>query len=287
MPVRVDSHIHLQPHGERPPVDRERIERYVRCARANGVDAIALTEHLFRFREAYDLLNGWWEHEPNPSLAAATAAYWDDHVNLSLTDYVRLIEEAKADGLPVYLGLEMDWIPGRADDLRRLLAPFAWDIVLGSVHWIGGFLIDTSDWLDEWERRGADRVFGEYAALIAELADSGLADVLAHSDLPKLWGHQPASFEPLHETIVAAALRSGCAIEINTSGLRVPAAEIYPAQAVLRRARESGIPITLASDAHFPERIGLSFDKAQEWAERAGYREFSSYVQRRRRTHPF
>src|SRR3712207_9471076 len=34
----VDCHVHLQPHGERPPVDRERVERYVEHARANGVD---------------------------------------------------------------------------------------------------------------------------------------------------------------------------------------------------------------------------------------------------------
>ena len=285
--MRVDSHVHLQPHGERPPVDRDRIELYVRCARANGVDAIALTEHLFRFREAYDLLGGWWESDPNPSLAAATAAYWDDHVNLSLPEYVRLIEDAKADGLPVYLGLEMDWIPGRADDLRRLVAPYAWDIVLGSVHWIGGFLIDSRDFLDEWERRGADRVFAEYCALIADLADSHLADVLAHADLPKLWGHEPASFVPLHDTIVAAAARGGCAIEINTNGLRVPAAEIYPAEAVLRAARAADIPVTLASDAHIPERIGLSFDKARERAEAAGYSEFSAYSGRKRVAHAF
>lgn len=285
--MRVDSHVHLQPHGERPVVDRERIERYVSCARANGVDAVALTEHLFRFREAYDLLGGWWESDPNPSLAAAAAAYWDDHVNLSLPEYVRLIEEAKADGLPVYLGLEMDWIPGRADDLRRLLAPYAWDVVLGSVHWVGAFLIDSSDYLDEWERRGADAIFAEYSALLGDLADSGLADVLAHSDLPKLFGHQPSSFQPLHDTIVAAATRGGCAIEINTAGLRVPAAEIYPAQPVLRRAYEAGIPITLASDAHFPERIGMSFDKAREWAQQAGYHEFSAYTGRKRVAHPF
>src|SRR5207249_4124028 len=103
--MRIDAHTHLQPHGEAPVVDRARIERYVERAGRNGVDVVAFTEHLFRFREAYELLYGWWDADPNPALAAATRAYWQDHVNLSLAEYVRLIEEAKADGLPVRLGL--------------------------------------------------------------------------------------------------------------------------------------------------------------------------------------
>ena len=57
----VDSHVHLQPHGEAPPMTRERIEQYVDAARTNDVGQIALTEHLFRFREAFELLYDWWE----------------------------------------------------------------------------------------------------------------------------------------------------------------------------------------------------------------------------------
>ncbi|MGI8554356.1 MAG: PHP domain-containing protein, partial [Dehalococcoidia bacterium] len=209
----IDSHVHLQPHGERPPVDRARLDRYVDTASRNGVEAICITEHLFRFREAYELLEGWWNDDPNPSLAAATKAYWQDHVNLTMADYVRLIEEAKTDGLPVFLGLEMDWIPGREDALRRLLQPYAWDVVLGSVHWIGAFPFDNEDFLEEWERRDTDDIFREYSHLLLELAGSHLADVLAHSDLPKLFGHRPSSFTPLHHAIVAAAAGSGYALE--------------------------------------------------------------------------
>ena len=49
---------------------RERIELYVHAARANGVERIAITEHLFRFQEAFDLLAGWWDEDrDNPALA--------------------------------------------------------------------------------------------------------------------------------------------------------------------------------------------------------------------------
>lgn len=284
--MRVDAHVHLQPHGEQPPVDRARIDRYVEHARRNGVDVLVFTEHLFRFREAYDLLAGWWEVDPNPLLVEATRRYWLDHVNLSLPEYVRLIEAAKADGLPVRVGLELDWIPGRAEDLHRLLAPYAWDCVLGSVHWIGAFLIDDETSLPEWERRDVAQVWREYGQLVEELAGAGLVDVLAHPDVVKVFGHRPADEQPLHRQIVAAAARHGLALEINTNGLRKPVGEIYPHPELLRLARAAGVPVTLASDAHTPERVGAWFEQAAAAARTAGYEAYVAFERRQPRLVP-
>jgi histidinol-phosphatase (PHP family) len=269
--MRVDAHVHLQPHGEAPPVDRARIEQYVRCAQANGVDVVVFTEHLFRFREAYELLNGWWDADPNPALAAATHAYWLDHVNLSLVEYVRLIEQAKAEGLPVRLGMELDWIPGRAEDLRALLKPYDWDCILGSVHSIGGFLFDVEEQIGEWDNRVIAEVWDAYAQLVEDLADAQLVDVLAHPDVIKVFGHRPADEEPLRRRIIAAAKRNGLALEVNTNGLRKPVGELYPHPEMLRAARAAGVPITLASDAHTPERVGLRFAEGIAAARAAGY----------------
>ena len=283
-----DSHVHLQPHGERPPITIERVRRYVEAASANGIARIALTEHLFRFREAYELLHGWWDTDSaDPALSAVAHAYWKDHVSVDVADYVRVVEEAKSAGLPVLLGIEMDWLSGRADDLRRFLAPYDWDIVLGSVHWIGAWQIDTPagvNWA-EWERRSIDEVHAEYASLLRELASSKLSDVLAHPDLPKIHGHRPASFTPLHEAIVEAATDGGCAVELNSNGYNAPVAEAYPALPVIERAHDAGLAITLASDAHTPERVGERFDDLAELAAQAGYQECASFEARRPVTH--
>ena len=279
----VDSHVHLQPHGERPPITMERIRRYVEAASANGVAQIALTEHLFRFREAYELLHGWWDADSaDPALSAIAHAYWKDHASVDVADYVRVVEEAKSAGLPVLLGIEMDWLSGRAADLRRFLAPYDWDIVLGSVHWIGAWQIDTPDGVNwaEWEQRSIDNVHADYASLLRELASSKLSDVLAHPDLPKLFGHRPSSFTPLHEAIVGAAAAGSCAVEMNSNGYNTPLGEAYPALPVLERANAAGLSITFASDAHRPERVGERFDDLAALAAAAGYREFLSYEQR-------
>ncbi len=280
----VDSHVHLQPHGEKPPMDRARIEAYVEAAQAAGVNTLAITEHLFRFREAKEILYRWWdESDGDSALVAAARAYVEDEVSGSASDYVREVEAAKAAGLPVLLGLEMDWIPGRADDLRRFLEPYDWDVVLGAVHWIGPWGFDQE--ADSWEGRDTDAAFADYAALLRDLAASGLCDVLAHPDLPKVFGHRPSSFTPLHTAIVEAASAGGCAVEVNSNGYRKPVAEPYPALPVLERAHAAGLPITLASDAHRPEHVGQRFDDLATLAARAGYEEYFSFRERKPERH--
>ena len=277
-----DCHTHLQPHGQAPPMTVERIEAYVEAGRARGVERIAITEHLFRFEEAYKALHGWWDDDPDAHLAGLARAYWEDHVSGSVADYVRTVEAAKRKGLPVLLGLEMDWIHGREDALAAFLKPYDWDIVIGSVHYIGSWGFDCDEFMAEWARRDVADVWSDYGALVRELAESGLADVLAHPDLPKVFGHRPADETPLHSAILAGAAVNGTAIELNSNGLRKKCGEIYPALALVERAHAAGLPVTLASDAHTPDRVGANFDDLIAWARRAGYREASAFVGRAR-----
>jgi histidinol-phosphatase (PHP family) len=268
----VDCHVHLQPHGEKPPMTLERIELYVRAAEAHGVEKVCLTEHLFRFEEAYRALHGWWDVDPDGRLAGMVGEYFKDHVSGSVAEYVRVVEEAKSRGLPVLLGLEMDWLPGKGEELRNFLAPYDWDIVLGSVHYVGAFGIDDPAFLFEWERRNAATVWDEYGASMRELGESGMADVLTHPDVLKKFGHRPPDETPLHAAIVAGAVATGTAIELNTNGLRT-CKEIFPALPLVERAKAAGLSITLASDAHVPALVGHGFEEGVGWARRAGYGE--------------
>ena len=281
----IDCHTHLQPHGQAPPMTVERIEEYVRVAQSRGVERICITEHLFRFEEANRMLHGWWDDDPDPTLAGMVKQYWGDHVSGSVADYVRVVEEAKRAGLPVLLGLEMDWIHDRADTLRKFLAPYDWDIVLGSVHYIGAWGFDDTRFLEQWRIRDIATAWSDYAALVRELAETGLADTLSHPDLPKVFGHRPPDETPLHDAILEGARATGAAIELNSNGLRKRCAEIYPSMPLLERAYAYGLPITLASDAHTPDRVGSNFDELVAWARTAGYDEASYFEARERRAY--
>ena len=74
---------------------------------------------------------------------------------LSLEKYIEVILEAKEAGLPVLLGLEVDFFPESIDAVLDFIAPYPWDVLLGSVHWIDGWWFDRPHSEYEWERLGA------------------------------------------------------------------------------------------------------------------------------------
>ena len=59
-----------------------------------------------------------------------------------------------------------------------------------------------------------------------------------------------------------AAAEAGCAIELNTAGLRKDCREIYPSREILELAFQKNVPITFGSDAHAPDEVGMNFAEA-------------------------
>lgn len=241
----VDYHMHLRDEGERIAHTVDAAERFAETAAARGVDEIGFSEHVYYFGATRSL----W-----------TLPYQTERCVYDLEDYVEAVLEAKRRGLPVKLGLEVDWWPPHEDELAALLAPYPWDFLLGSVHWLGEESVDSRPGLSDAR---------PYYAAVAEAARSGHFDVLSHLDLVKIFGLRP---EPAHyDGLVEAVVDSGCAVEVSTAGWRKPVGEVYPAPALLRAVRERGVPITLASDAHVPRLVGEDFDRAMALAREAGY----------------
>ena len=60
-------------------------------------------------------------------------------LDMSLDKYVDAILAAKERGLPVKLGLEVDYEPGTVHRVMDRIKPYPWDFVIGSVHWIGAW----------------------------------------------------------------------------------------------------------------------------------------------------
>lgn len=287
-----DYHVHLHPHGpytgrgpEPGTYPSQHLEAYVETALARGADEVAFTEHLYRCVESEPVLGRFWERESRPDLAAQAEAFVAEDRLLSLQAYVDAVVAAKDRGLPVLLGLEVDYFPETIDAVLDLLEPYPWDLLIGSVHWIGGWSIDHGDVAYEFERRGVRRAYEEYFAVETQLAASGAVDVLAHVDVAKKQGyHLPAPPLDLYRPVVEAAARSGTAVEVSTAGLHQPAREMYPHPEFLRMFHAAGVGITLASDAHFPGDCARDRDRAVDLARSVGYGERLRF--RRRRSEP-
>ncbi len=256
----LDYHLHLWPHHEHDtPLRIEQLAEYCARAQAAGVTELALTEHLFRFRQADALLGGFWDDgRVPPALAESMAEYWTFHAKTDLDAYVACAQEAKEAGLPVVIGLEVDYYEGRMDEVSRLLDGYPFDVLLGSVHWVGGWRFDDLDdpvSMAEWPARAVDTCWDAYTSAMEELAASGACDVLAHPDLIKVAGHVPGNPAEWWDRIAEAASSSGMAAELSSSGWRKPVGEQYPAQGLLERFVARGVPLTTASDAHHLDHV--------------------------------
>lgn len=273
----LDYHLHLWEHGPGPlETTLAQVAAYCEHATAHGVTEIALTEHLFRFRQADAVLHGWWDDDPDPALRDAMAEYWRDELGADLDHYVEVALAAKAEGLPVVLGLEVDFMAGRMDQVSALLDGYPFDVLLGSVHWIGAWGFDNWEvpaFGAEWDNRSIDSVWRSYTDALDELADSGTCDVLAHPDLVKVYGRRPsaAAIDEYHARMVDAAVRSGMAAEVSSAGWYKPADEAYPAPSLLARFHAAGVPVTTASDAHRLDRVAAKRDELRDAVRAAGY----------------
>lgn len=277
----IDYHIHLEAdsHLRDCPYTISRIEEYLKVAAGKGVTEIGITEHCNRFVEFAPIM------EPvrhGPEAVPRIASWLHDSCTGNLEEYVSFLVSCKERGLPVKLGIEVDYIPGEEEHIREVLSPYPWDFVLGSVHFLGSWAFDVSPEIG-WPGRNVDRTFLDYMETLRGAAQSGLFDVLAHPDLIKKFGHRPrGDMTSTLEELMADISRAELAIEVSTAGLRKPVGEIYPSREFLCVARRHGIPITLASDAHSPEEVGMDMEKALDWARACGYNEIVTFSGRHR-----
>src|SRR5438445_2984987 len=247
--------------------DTSAVEPFVESAREAGVDEIGFTEHVYYFRQTRSL----W-----------TVPYHTERCVYDITAYVSAVVTARDRGLPGKLGLEVDYVPGREEETRELLAPYPWDYLLGSLHYIGGLGVDNEPRLVD--AVGVEEAWRVYFETLAAAARSGLFDSLSHPDLVKIFGARVISFD--YAAVADAIAESGIAVEVSTAGLRKPVRELYPHPELLAACRERGVPVTTGSDAHAPDLVGRDFGRARELLHSAGYETVTVFEQRRARQEP-
>jgi histidinol-phosphatase (PHP family) len=269
--VIVDYHMHLRDPEERIDHTVEAVERYAENAAERGIDEIGISEHIYYFEQTRRL----WEPE-----------YMLERCVYDLDRYVAAVVEAKESGLPVKLGLEVDYVAGRERETADILAPYPWDYLLGSVHYVDGFPVDQDPGLVE--TLGPNEGWRRYFVWLRNAARSGLFDSLSHPDLVKHHGPRAdaETAQWLHEETADAIEAAGVCLEVSAAGLHKPVGELYPDPPLLEACHARGVPITLASDAHVPQNVGRDLDRAIEHARAAGYETVTVLDRRERRQEP-
>jgi histidinol-phosphatase (PHP family) len=271
-----DYHLHLRPDDEGTSAERyftpANAERYREAASERGIAELGVAEHVHRFTAALDV----WQHP-----------WWRRWATEDLDAYVEFVREQT----DLRLGIEADYVAGRDDRMASLLERHEWDYVVGSVHFLGDFAVDTDDATDVWRHEvSAERVWRRYFEALAQSALTGSYDIIAHPDLVKVWGGegpQPdGDLRRYYELALDGISESDVAIEVSTAGLRKPVGEIYPARAFLEMCLEVGRPVALSSDAHTADQLAFRYDDALEYLDSLGVSELAVFEGRERRMEP-
>ena len=221
-----------------------------------------------------------------------------DHVDFGPADppeyfrpaeYQAEIERCRAryrDRLTIRAGLEMGEPHIFAQRDRAVLAAGEFDFVLGSAHYADGMQVA---WKEPFFEQPLHQAYAAYFRQVVRLAAEGDFDVLGHLDLVKRDAHKfgkaydgPEPYADMIRTALRSLVERGKGLEINTSPLRMGQPEPCPSFEVLRWYRELGGEIlTIGSDAHKPEAIGMCLDAALEMARAAGFTRLTTFEKRR------
>ena len=191
-------------------------------------------------------------------------------------------EQARYRGqMEVYLGVE--------DDICGSRPEFSRDYTIGSVHYLkadGQYysVDDQPEILQELANVGFGgdyyRLAAAYFRQLAEVQSVTRCDFVGHFDLLTKFNEDGRLFDetdpryrrPALEALEALC-RQGSVLEINTGAIsRGYRAKPYPADWLLKAAREFGGAIVISSDAHCTQTLRAAFPEAEALARACGFR---------------
>ncbi|OEF98824.1 histidinol-phosphatase [Vulcanibacillus modesticaldus] len=261
----IDYHTHHERCGHAIGNLREYVEYAIKL----GLDQIGLSDHMPIIHLTKDkILPG----------VAMELYQLEEYV----TEVLDLKKEYQKD-IEIKLGLEADYIRGYEEKIEKLLSPYPFDYILGSIHFLGEWDLSDSRQMEGWKQRSIDEIFTDYYLSVQNAAKSGLYDIIGHFDIVKKYGHRPQSdINPLIETTLNVIRNANMAMEINVSGLYKISKEIFPAPGIVEKAISLGIPFTLGSDAHKPEHIHRGIEEGRMLLKKLGVSKLATFNQRNR-----
>jgi histidinol-phosphatase (PHP family) len=231
---------------------------------------------------------GFSSHGPLPSGITNTYCIKSE----LFSEYVKTIRDLKIkyiDKIKIFLGLEVDFVPG----IENFQAPFLseLDYTIGSVHYVerdssGNYWPVDAD--DELFCRDVNEIFGgkiqssveAYFSLVRQMASEKKHDIIGHLDLIKKNNFNGKYFDEKERWYRNSVLETLAVIkefdwivEVNTAGLRRPVKEIYPSPWIIKKCKELNIKFIVNADAHRPKDLMKDFSYGYDLLKEMGYRE--------------
>ena len=243
------------------------MRQYAARARELGIGELGFSEHIYRLTLAPGAVP--WH--------AGRTGQGDIGGYVSAAEQVTT-EYARAGGPAVRLSMEVDIVPSTVSILQAALPLYPFDYLLGSVHEIPDISAGV----------GAEDSYRAYYRAIRWACESGLFHSIAHPDRihRKLDPIPSERLTPLMEEAAAAMSVKGVCVELSANGVRRGIVGIDPNRDFVRICFEKGVGITLGSDAHKLDDLGVGIAALRDLAWEVGYREVATFERGRRIDRP-
>ena len=267
MPVTADYHMHSSFSGD----SNSPMEEMIIAGINKGLSRICFTEHQdfdYPITDPDMTPEGMFELNPD--------AYLYD-----LLKY----KEKYAGRITVCFGVEL----GLQPQVSKMNAAFAkahdYDFIIASSHVCHG---RDPYYPPFYEGRTQEEAYLEYFESILEnLKLYSNFDVYGHLDYVVRYGpnkdegYSYEQYQSVLDAILQKLIDNGKGIEVNTGGLIRGIRDVNPCQGILHRYKElGGEIITVGSDAHVPENVAYSFDRAAKVLSACGFRYYCTFEKR-------
>jgi len=183
----------------------------------------------------------------------------------------------------IRLGIEADYYQGFEDFIGKILTSYNFDLVIMSVHFLHHW--PEGNWVFDYNfpDKTLSEIYSDYLKTMIQGINTGLFDVVGHVDIIKASGDSFTNQIPDDvDLLLKSILKMNMSLEINTSGYRKPINESYPGYDWLNLINRHQVPLTIGSDAHSPDQIGLNFSQVYQELQSEGIRTLSCYNNRKR-----
>ena len=241
MTIESDMHSH---------VSRSSALQMVQAAQQKGLRVLGFSEHVFQMRETRLALQHLGLEGPL----------------LSFNEYIDDVRAASSQSnVDVRLGLEVDFIPEKNEQIQAFLHKYGWDYLIGSVHQINDIQFEADY---KWDREEGEALWLHYFDLLRNAVTSGYFSVVSHPVRLRVNNpHLPSTFDEELEHLAEEARLYDVALEINGY-------DVLHYHSLVRRLARACLlhhtPISVGSDAHSPGEIMQAHQQTEHMLREIG-----------------
>lgn len=257
LPANYHLHSSFSPDSSTPP------EAQVRAAEQLGISEICFTDHVERYDVAYA------DFVPN------------------VPEYAAIIRGLHSRSVRVKFGAEagMKDYQENQSELCDLLGTERYDFVIASLHFVGNYSPFMPEFFNGFTPR---TIFPAYISTLYRTLkgfDTAYWDSVGHIDFMTKGIHGWADPRMCYrdaadelDTLFRYLIDNGKCFEYNTASYAaIPYLSLPGADWIKRWHELGGEYITIGTDAHTPDRVGLRLEEATEMIRSTGVRYYSTF----------